>query len=262
MQRVLDLDLDFFVGEVVYWPDQSVRPDPEWHPVWKDDVALSFLRERCRRLPGFVTENHGDLFFEWRSAIERNILSPPFHVTHVDAHADLGLGDAGYLFLLNELILRPPDQRTDPPRDPLGLTDGNHLAYAVACRWIDELEYVFCPGGGSDELHLVMQGHDREASFVQLSPMTADELRRLYQDRTPVDLNEPEPAVPYRSIRAEDYMATEPFDFVCLTRSPPYTPTTADPLFDRICDEFIEPITLSASHDAPSESPPLRRRVP
>ena len=33
-------------------------------------------------------------------------------------------------------------------------------------------------------------------------------------------------------------LAEGPFDFVCLTRSPPYTPLTADPLFDRIREAF------------------------
>jgi hypothetical protein len=248
VQRVLDLDLDFFVKDVVYLPDQTTRPDPEWYSAWSDEEALGFLRGRCglqEPLPGFVTENHGDLFYEWRTAIAAGLLVPPFHVTHVDAHADLGLGDAGYLYLLNELLLVSPEERTDPPRDNLGLTDGNHLAYAVACRWIAELDYVYCPGGGSDELHLVMQNHDRDADFIQLSPMTAEEHRELHLPADPVVLEEPEPPVPYRSFPAEDYTADGRFDFVCLTRSPPYTPETADRLFELICDEFIDAITSS-----------------
>lgn len=246
---MLDIDLDFFVGDVVYLPDQTTRPDPEWHPVWNDADAFGFLREQCRlvgRLPGLVTENHGDLFYEWRAAIDAGLLIPPFHVTHVDAHADLGQGDAGYLYLLNELLLLPPEQRTDPPRTGLGLTDGNHLAYAIACRWIAELDYVYCEGGGSDELTLVMQNHDRNSGFVQLSPMTAEDFRQLHMlggpDGAAAVLDQPEPPVPYRSIRADEFTADGPFDFVCLTRSPPYTPETADSLYELICDEFIEPI--------------------
>jgi hypothetical protein len=80
-------------------------PDPTEHPVWLTDEALAFLTERSglrRALPGFVTENHGELFPRWRSAIAEQLLVPPFHVTHVDAHADLGLGDAGYRYLLTD----------------------------------------------------------------------------------------------------------------------------------------------------------------
>ena len=107
MTRILDLDLDFFVHEVVYWPDSDDRPDSDEHPVWAIDDVTAFLRGRCGlsgRLPGFVTENHGELFPRWRSAIRDGLLIAPFHVTHVDAHADLGLGDAGYVYLLTELL--------------------------------------------------------------------------------------------------------------------------------------------------------------
>lgn len=243
VQPVLDIDLDFFVENVVYWPDNDTRPDPEEHPVWSETAALRFLREQCglqQRLPGFITENHGDLFSLWRSAIAAGTLTPPFHVTHVDAHADLGLGDAGYVYLLDKMLLLPVEDRTKPPRTSSGLTDGNHLAYAIACRWIAELDYVFCPGGGSDELSVVMQDHDPKARFVQLSPMTLHERAQFGVRGSPVIVDEPEPAVPYRSVRAEDFVADGAFDFICLTRSPPYTPATADRLFDVIREEFIE----------------------
>jgi len=136
MQRVLDIDLDFFVQKVVYWPDPTVRTDPTEHPVWPTDDALAFLTERCglrRALPGFVTENHGELFPRWRSAIADQLLVPPFHVTHVDAHADLGLGDAGYRYLLTDLLFQEVKDRQDPLVGPTtGLNDGNHLAFAIA----------------------------------------------------------------------------------------------------------------------------------
>jgi hypothetical protein len=248
MQRVLDIDLDFFVFDVVFWPDQSTRPDPEEHQVWPDTDALSFLRNRCGlqgRRPGFVTENHADLFPLWRAAIDRGMLVPPFHLTHVDAHADLGLGDAGYMYLLTELIREPPEDRQYPALGPLGLNDGNHLAFAIACRWISDLIYVYGEGGGGDELTLVMEGFDRAASHVQLATLTRQQIERyLRRQGKPIPAHL-EPAVPYRSIRWEKFLAQGPFDFVCLTRSPPYAPVTADPLFDRIREAFIDEIHIS-----------------
>src|SRR5690242_18621207 len=105
MQRVPDIDFDFFVVQVVHWPPTGTRPDPKEHLVWSDADALAFLRNRCGlqgRRPGFVAENHAELFPLWRAAIAHGTLVPPFHVTHVDAHADLGLGDVGYVYLLTE----------------------------------------------------------------------------------------------------------------------------------------------------------------
>ena len=40
-------------------------------------------------LPGWVIEHHDEAFARWRVAIGTGLLVPPFHVTHVDAHADL-----------------------------------------------------------------------------------------------------------------------------------------------------------------------------
>lgn len=249
MQRVLDIDLDFFVFEVVHWPDTSTRPDPDIHPVWSDSDALKFLRNRCKlldRRPGFVTENHAELFPLWRTAIAHGTLVPPFHVTHVDAHADLGLGDAGYQYLLTELLHEPPEDRQYPSAGPSGLNDGNHLAFAIACRWIADLVYVYGEGGGGDELTLVMEGFDHAASHVQLATLTRQQIDSyLHRQGKPIP-EHIEPAVPYRSTRWEKFLAEGAFDFVCLTRSPPYTPVTADPLFDRIKETFIDEITFAA----------------
>src|SRR3954451_4096317 len=115
MQRVLDIDLDFFVVPAAHYPDYESRLSADEYRVWPTDDALAFLRERCglrEKRPGFVTENHAELFPEWRGAIETGRLQPPFHVTHLDAHADLGLGDNGYSYLLTELLFRPPEERT------------------------------------------------------------------------------------------------------------------------------------------------------
>ena len=42
-----------------------------------------------------------------------------------------------------------------------------------------------------------------------------------------------------------DYRAAEPFDIVCLTRSPQYTPVEADAIFDAIRERFIDEAMLS-----------------
>jgi hypothetical protein len=58
VQRVLDIDVDFFVEPTVYDPDEDdERPDPNQHTVWPTDTAMAFLREQCglvnrtRRVP-------------------------------------------------------------------------------------------------------------------------------------------------------------------------------------------------------------------
>lgn len=242
VQRVLDIDLDFFVVPPLFWPDQRTRADASAHSVWPTSEVRHFLRNKCRirsKSPGWVTENHGELFPLWRIAIDDGVLRPPFHVTHVDAHADLGLGDNGYWYLMTELLFEPVDRRRHPRTGDGGLNDANHLLYAVANRWIGELVYVFGEGGGSDELTYAMEGFDPKAQRLQLHAMAPAELDKLLHRGTPV-VDRVEPAVPYRSTRWEQFEAAAPFDYVCLTRSPPYTPPTADSLFNVIVDEFID----------------------
>src|SRR4051812_38877731 len=100
MQRVLDLDLDFFIdGPPAHWKRyDGGRLDSDDNPPWPLDRAIEFLAHRCNlnsKLPGFVVEHHGELFARWRDAINAGILRPPFELIHVDAHADLGLGEIG-----------------------------------------------------------------------------------------------------------------------------------------------------------------------
>lgn len=243
MQRVLDIDLDFFGYEVAHWPDVTVRPEPDEFSVWSHEHALAFLGEQCQLsapLPGFLTENHGELFALWRAAVDEGVLEVPFHVTHVDAHADLGFGDCGYEYLMSEVLAVPVAARRDPRTDSRGLGDGNYLAFAIACRWIGSLEYVFGEGGGSDELHFHMENFDQHAANVQLKEASVAELGR--SRRLPgewPDVIHLERSVPYRAVRAEAFSAEAPFDFICLTRSPPYVPATADALYDFIRDTYM-----------------------
>jgi hypothetical protein len=142
-------------------------------------------------------------------------------------------------YLLTELVREAPAHRTHPQTGSAGLNDGNHLAFAVACRWITDLTYVYCDGGGSDELHLVMQGFDRGADHIQLpvvTPREVDRILRRTASPVPESLEAP---VPYRSMRWDSFQAGQPYDFICLTRSPPYCPTTADPLFKAIERTFV-----------------------
>ena len=167
MQRVLDLDLDFFVHPVVFGAEPNgLRPDPGTYRVEIDpdtqlesvdveeadpiDAAVAYARERLRldeSGPGRIVENHGEVFALWRDLIDNGTLRLPFHVTHVDAHGDFSEGQTGYRGVFEVLGLAPSER---PARSQGLLTDGDYLAHAVACRWIAELHYVYCPKGGSD----------------------------------------------------------------------------------------------------------------
>ncbi|TAM69149.1 UPF0489 family protein [Mycobacterium sp.] len=249
MQRVLDIDLDFFVTPPVYRPGDTGRPSPTEYSVQTGNAAFDFLRHQCGLqgpVRGFLTETHDQLFLMWRKAIADGILVPPFHVTHVDAHADLGNGDNGYAYVMTSLLFSTPEERQfpSPAQGEVGLTEVNFLLFAIACRWINSLEYVYGPGGGSDEIAPVMRDFDLHANAIRLAAMTKKNLSRAISSgfRHNVAVEHFEPEIPYEHGPRERFYADSPYDFVCLTRSPLYTPSTADPLYDAIVDNFIDPI--------------------
>jgi hypothetical protein len=209
MQRVLDLDLDAFVyGSEDGRTRDDPRLDAEVHPPWDLTKVLSFLRCNCRLsgpLPGFAVEHHGDLFFRWRDAIEEGLLDPGFHVTHVDAHADLGTGDCGFDYLLTEFLHEPAQNRHSPKTGDDGLGDGNYLAFATANPTL-------------------------EPRNLRENLGSTDRLRPLAL----------EPPVPFDWLLWHEYEATEPFDLICLARSPSFTPAAADALYDEIRSRFID----------------------
>ncbi len=148
----------------------------------------------------------------------------------------------------SSLLFTPPENRwyLAPPAGTTGLTEGNFLLFAIACRWINDLEYVYGEGGGEDELFWAMQGFDRGADRVQLAAMTEPAFRdwNFGLGEGQPAISHLEPSVDYRSGRWEQFQADQPYDLVCLTRSPLYAPATADPLYEAIATTFIEPIQL------------------
>lgn len=261
MQRILDLDLDAFVyGTAHDRESDSPRLDPEAFPAWELSKVLALLESRCLLdgpRPGFAVEHHGELFFRWRDAIDSGLLVPPFHVTHVDAHADLGSGDSGYMYLLTELLQEPLQERRDPEVGTGRLGDGNYLAFAIANQWIAGLDYVIGgrPGNLEDEvdypwrpsdlLAYLFEAFDPDTRTIRLALL---DRKNLCESLLTVDQLLPlalEPPVPFSWELIHQLRAPAPFDFVCVARSPGFTPATADVLYDEIRARFIDEIAVT-----------------
>ena len=109
---------------------------------WTSSRVVSYLHERLaldhrRRLPGRSFESHE----EFLEHLEK--FGEPVHLYHLDAHADLGIGQDCYRFRAEFLALSVPERRLKfqefMPRQ------GDFLLYAVACGFVDELDYVTHP---------------------------------------------------------------------------------------------------------------------
>lgn len=247
--RVLDIDLDFFLDRAPHGihTDRGGRLDPHEFTPWGMNEVVAFLEDQCGlkdRLPGRSVEEHDEVFKSWRELIEAGQLETPFHVTHVDAHADMDHGGLGYRYLITELLFEKPEDRVQPTEGDHGLNPGNYLLFSVACRWVRDLTYVFNPGGGSDISGYHKENWDWNADVIQLKAIDPKDFATLLGGRHPEPV-QLEPPVPLKEVRAEDYLAPAGFDFIFLARSPEYTPEESDVIFDEIGARYIDQAALA-----------------
>jgi hypothetical protein len=281
LQTILDLDLDFFVWPIAYMPDNNTRlsEEADGYRSSSPRQVRRFLESRChlsarRKIPGHEITDHVDAFFTWRRWLRSGHLLAPFNVVHVDAHADLGMGDGGWPYLLSELLALPVTQRRHPKTGCHGLNSGNFLAFAIANRWIRELTYVFptrrAPklkkgppialkvfhGDDLSQIVNLEQGKkrakrrpidlmwmhfrdfDTEGGLIELKRYSPGDVRRVVDPVAPTPLSI-EPAVPFTYI-ASDRFRFSGFTHMTLAQSPQFTPPSADALLPICRDYFFE----------------------
>ena len=231
--RVLDIDLDFFLADCCPLAEPGQRPELKGHEPWDKTDVSRFLEDNCglsrdHPLPGAIFETHDSALSFWGERLEKGSLTAPFHVTHIDAHSDLGIGRPGPGFVLSSVLCQSPERRADIARyyAQRQLDEANYLLFALAFRWVGSLDNVRSPRSRPDMPRELLPGAQDGA--LRLSSFAS----RLLEGR-----NGPEPAVPYREYT--DYRlfrAEAPYDFMTVAVSPRYAPKEADallPVFER-----------------------------
>ena len=226
--KVLDLDLDFFLSDCCPLAEKGKRPSPDCAKPWDESALVDYLErnlglDAAHPVPGVITETHDGALAFWKARMDRGLLSRPFSVVHIDAHADLGIGRPGPGFVLNNVLGIPPAERDDFSRyyAQKQLDEANYLLFALAFRWIDGLTLVRDPFSRPDLPPFCERTEDgfrpiRLRSFVS----------ELFEGRYG---REPEiPLTVYDDPFA--YTAREPFSCMNLARSPRYAPEAADAL--------------------------------
>jgi len=242
---VIDIDLDFFLSDIVIGFSRigHGRPNKRDYKPWHEDQVRRFLEDKCKLsihhpLPGKVVIEHHEVFLDWRKRILSGKMTPPFTVFHIDAHADLGMGDSAYLYLAKNLLGKPPSDRLYPKADKWqGLLPINYLLFAIACRWIDRLVYVHHPRGSRDVPEHIMRNHYPSSGYIQLKyhgeAATYHEV--LSPNSTPKQV---EPDVEFLMVSGDVFEAEQPFDFVYFAQSPKYSPRSSDALLE-VIGEYI-----------------------
>ena len=226
--RVLDIDLDFFLSDTCPFAEEGSRPDEASAAPWLKDEVRRFLRNNlllneARPIPGRVFETHDGALFFWRDLIKSGRLIPPFAVTHVDAHTDLGVAQHGYPFVRHSVLCRPVEARADIDayRESKQLNEANYLLFALAFRWVNRLENLRIPASKPD---MPPELPSPDGNSLRLSSA----FPALFEARYGA-----EPAVFYREFAdGRDFCAEVPYDFVSLAMSPRYAPASADALLD------------------------------
>lgn len=259
--NVLDIDLDFFLdGSVGHRSDDvNNRPDEFNLVPWADDAVADFLRNNLHageKNAGAVVQSHHEVFYEWKTLIEKDELSVPFKVVHVDAHSDLGLGSLSFTYLHSQFLSLDVNDRPNARQGDDGVNFGSFLAFALGCRWISELDFVV-NRNWHDDLPRALLSEESLQTVEQRSPLSvlpyADYNLEIELMQTPewdytsswdtLDVRKPigEPRIPFNIITIEslgDRYSETSWDYVFLSHSPGYVPSYADHLL-KVIGRFI-----------------------
>lgn len=227
--RVLDIDLDFFLADCCPLAAFGERPDCIGHEPWDASEVISFLENNCglssnNPIPGRIFDTHDKALQFWIELQECGKLSIPFHVTHIDAHSDLGIGKPGPGYVLNTVLALAPLIRTDLTRYYAmeQLDEANYLLFALALRLVASLDNVRSPRSRQDIPSFASKDSNGEYSFIQLSSFVS----KLFELANGI-----EPIVPFRVYPDyRNFYSHEPYDFISLAISPRYSPAAADGL--------------------------------
>lgn len=251
--KILDIDLDFFLLRKAHSTVTSKRRlNKNEYKCWEEQDVIRFLEENCglsksKKLSGRYFTHHVEVFHFLKEIQKTNKFNVQFSIDHVDAHADLGLGDASYKHISGKILHMPLTERHKIKlfNGYLGLSSGNYLAFAIACQWISELKYINNKDWFNDLPQFHFRDFDINTNIIELKKYHDKDIQKmidhgdLYQQALTIKPLEIEPAVPFQRIDYENFKNEETYDYILLTQSPGFTPKTADALIEVITEYMI-----------------------
>ena len=266
--KILDLDMDYFIKKIATFISEyeSKRlPDDEYKEyVWSETEVRNFIENNLglskeKKIRGRVVAGHNEALFYWKELIERQQLSTPFEVIHVDSHADLGLGYSSWTHIMKNVLEYPVEERpvhvaykdTNNRLRQEGI--GDYLLFALSYRWISKLVYCGNPAGKpNDYLWFILKDFKERPIWKEPVQNTIQLLYNPNKEYPSIHhsdyerikyINEciKEPEVPFLIIpTVEDVQFDGSFDFAVLAQSPNYTPASADFIIDIFREYIIE----------------------
>ena len=270
--KVLDLDIDYFMKEVVNGisEDEVLRlSDTEYSKsVWTKEEVINFIENnlgltKSNKIKGKIVEGHNEALYFWEELINAKKLIAPFEVVHVDSHADLGLGYSSWKFILDELLKKPVVERIkcktyiDSKGNIKEIGIGDYLLYAICYRWISKLTYCANPNGDKNDYIIdILKNYDEKPIFekevtniIQLvynnSMKRPDYCSPAYYKEEYFKTSISDPEIPFCIIPTiEGVNFKDGFDYIVVAKSPNYTPSSIDFVID-IIREYIDEIEVN-----------------
>jgi hypothetical protein len=242
MFRFLDIDLDAFVDPIAYRPPGG-RLDENAYTCWPEARLRDFLERQCglctsNPIPGRFAVEHEEAFDVLACAYEAH---GQIDLTHVDGHADLGMGDSSWLYMHTDLLQLPMPCRGTPTRGRTGMNSGSWVAFAAAAGWLAQVAFVF-PDRASDDLPAMYLHNGNPATrllefkrYEKADVYAAEQHFRPLSEFTPVECD---PAIPFEKLTLKNFVTTKPFKLGFICQSPDYTPESADALIP-IIREYV-----------------------
>jgi hypothetical protein len=131
--------------------------------------------------------------------------------------------DMGLSFIRKTLLYHQPDHRLYViDQNPHHVTLANYMSFAVACRWIERIEFVTHPKWKLDFSESLFKNKRPDTGLIELRANGIDA----------------EPAVPI-TFTPEPNFSQAGFSQAFLCQSPNYTPQTADALIP-VFEDYID----------------------
>lgn len=257
--QILDIDLDFFQdGRFTdLADDEDKRLSAEQALPWGKEKVITFLEKNCglskkQKIKGKIFTHHHEVFFELRELIKRCELKIPFELNHIDAHADLGMWDASWAYIMGELLHKPLSERSEPKQEGNdGLRFSNYLSFVIANRWINKLNFIINEQWRDDIppsflVELVKYDNSGMMRFgrynltIQLKKYTKTQIENLNYYRQECEPIGCEPTLPFNIRPYDGFKLDDSCDFLFLSQSPGYTSKETDAFID-IISEYIKP---------------------
>lgn len=247
--KFLNLDLDFFQMDVVHnCNDYGERLDSFCTKPWKEEDLISYLEgnlglSKDKKIKGRIVEHHHEIFYFWRELILNGELTVPFDVIHVDAHSDLGLGDASWHYIMTEYLHKNINDRIYPENLEYShrmyrFDYGNYLTFAVACNWVNSIHFIPHTSWENDLPITIFKNYDEKTNTIQLKKFNKNETLYFNQIRKYKPISY-EREVPFTINENLEIGEKDKIDYIGLSISPGYTVKESDTLINTI-KEYME----------------------